>query len=357
MKYNVIKKGLVLCIISLFFGITIVWSEPSKIIQNPKDIAFIQSNTWIVDDDGDGNFTQIQEAIDNESVQDYDTILVYNGTYQGNIQITKKLKIEGMKTEYPPDNNPIAEPFINGDTFDDVVQIKISEVIFSGFKLEGGLFEGIQISDNKDNVIISNNTLISCGTRGIFIYEGSNNNIISGNTILNSQDHGIRLDHSNNNTISDNMIIGHNYSGIYLEYYCRNNNIYNNKIMDCHIALYIEGYSHYNNIYWNNITNCDVGIHMEVSDYNIISQNSFENCSIFLSECNKIQIYYNNFFNVKGFSNLGFFYDSDIKWQSNYWDKPRIVKFVWGTWKVLTKDRKLPAIEFPSAPKPFKIPA
>ena len=356
MKNRIVKKGLVLCIISLFFGITMVTSEPSKIIQNPIDIAFIQQNTWIVDDDGDGNFTQIQEAIDNESVKDGDTILVYNGTYQGNIQITKQLKIEGIKTEYPPDNNPIAEPFIDGDAFDVVVQIKISKVKFSGFKMEGGFFEGIQISDNNDNVIILNNTLISCGARGIFIYERSNNNIISGNTILNSKDHGIRLDYSNNNTISDNTIIGHNYSGIYLDYYCRNNNIYNNKIKDCHIALYIEGYSHYNTMYWNNITNCDVGIHMEDSNYNIISQNSFKNCSIFLSKCDEIQIYYNNFFDIVGFSNLGFFYDSIIKWQSNYWDKPRIIKFICGTWTFPIKDRKLPAIEFPSALKPFKIP-
>jgi parallel beta-helix repeat protein len=350
------RKNLVIGIIFLFVGASIVQSISSSEIKKTGAITTI-SNTWIVDDDGDGNFSQIQEAINNESVKNGDIILVYNGTYLGDIQITKQLKIKGMRTEYPPTGSPTPKPIIDGGGFYSVVEINIDEVIFSGFTLLDSIFDGIRISDNIGNIVISDNTLIECGARGIDIYHGSNNNIISGNTIIHSEDHGIRLQSSQNNTISYNTIINHDYSAIYLYSSCRYNNIYNNKIMDFHLGLYMEE-SHFNNIYWNNITNGNLSL-LEDSNKNEISQNTFKNCSIFFRYSFGNQIYHNNFFNLKKRNPDGFFLDSRTNWLTNYWGEPKIlpkiipgIRTISGFWKF----RWLPDIDWRPALKPFKIP-
>ena len=47
-------------------------------------------STWIVDQQGAGDFTAIQEAIDSPSVADGDTVLVLPGTYQENLTVAEK---------------------------------------------------------------------------------------------------------------------------------------------------------------------------------------------------------------------------------------------------------------------------
>ena len=61
---------------------------------------------------GDGNYTIIQDAINNASTGD--SIIVYNGTYKENIFIDKSIKLLGMAV-----NNTI----INGNATDNIIII------------------------------------------------------------------------------------------------------------------------------------------------------------------------------------------------------------------------------------------
>jgi len=56
-----------------------------------------------VDDEGDGNFTRIQDAVDNASIGD--TILIYSGTYHEEIKINKTLSIIGVNRELGSGND------------------------------------------------------------------------------------------------------------------------------------------------------------------------------------------------------------------------------------------------------------
>ena len=51
-------------------------------------------NTWIVDQSGAGDFTEIQLAIDSLSVVDGDEVVVKDGTYFENINFNKCSKEE-----------------------------------------------------------------------------------------------------------------------------------------------------------------------------------------------------------------------------------------------------------------------
>ena len=92
-------------VIFLFFGISIL--SAAGIMNENHNLTEIRTvsmgynsrgNIWIVDVNGSGNFTKIQDAIDNAS--DGDVILVYNGTYYENISINKCLTIIGNTTEH-----------------------------------------------------------------------------------------------------------------------------------------------------------------------------------------------------------------------------------------------------------------
>ena len=63
----------------------------------PVEICTASGNTIYVDDSGGANYTTIQDAVNiaNES----DTIYVYSGTYNENVEITKDL-ILWLKKEF-----------------------------------------------------------------------------------------------------------------------------------------------------------------------------------------------------------------------------------------------------------------
>ena len=90
--------------------------------------ASTEAKTITVDDDGEANFTTIQEAID--ASEDGDTIKVNTGHYPEHINISKSLRLEGNGSSYS---------FIDGGgKGGDVVNISADNVFFSGFGVTGG---------------------------------------------------------------------------------------------------------------------------------------------------------------------------------------------------------------------------
>ena len=101
MRNGLIKNGLVFSTIFLFIGVSILpivssselYNEPIK-----SKIKIIEECDWIVDDEGDGDFINIQDAIDNAN--DNDIICIYSGEYEGNVTIDKEVEIIGYDIEY-----------------------------------------------------------------------------------------------------------------------------------------------------------------------------------------------------------------------------------------------------------------
>ena len=289
----------------LFVPINSAYSDISIQMDN-KPINPSRGNTLYVGGSGPGNYTKIQDAIDDAS--DGDTVFVYNDSSPySDVDIDKSINLIGEDKE---------STVIRGG---EITTIDVSSdwVNISGFTiqtLETGIFTHANYS-----TIIGNN--IFDALNGIWV-EKSNNNIFSNNILMNNYYNGIYLIHSSNNTISKNNFIS---------------------TARCSMHIY---YSNYNIISNNNISyggNYGPGMWFEYSNCNIITGNtitSVNRSGIQISGENN-KIYHNNFIN-----NTDNAYDvgnntwDDSKY-GNYWSdyekrypdaKPRILKpWMWDT--------------------------
>ncbi len=271
MKKELLVKTLVIGIILLFICMSVY---PSTAIDNVKKsaIPIFNGNTLYVGGSGPGNYTRIQDAIDNSS--DGDTVYVYNRTYYEYITVDKQLSIIGI----PSISEDI--PFIDGG--DEItVLVTADNCIFNHFKIGSDWSFGILLQ--SDGNIIQNCSVVKASS-DIKLYHASNNLIT--NNVFRGGGQGILLESSSNNTIKNNIADSHKYSKCKLwsesNYNLVRDNIFSN-------SVYWEGiinrkncsYNIYkNNTIWNNK---EVGIYIE-SGYGIsIIENSFMNNGIAFS--------------------------------------------------------------------------
>ena len=352
-------------------------------------------DTFYVGGSGPGNYSTIQEAIDNAS--DGDTVFVYNGLYDVDkwIKINKSIRLIGEDKE---------NTIINAS----VIDIVVSEVYVSGFTIQNGsgisieshslevtnnntitgnIFKsneyvfgigGVEISNSVYNTI-SNNSFFNCGLMMIpfdffdilnvypnFVYNntvngkplvyfentsdeviddagqviliGCNNITVKGlelsNTII-----GVQLLDSLNCFILDNVFSNTFWGGIYLRN-SNNNTISGNTILDNALGAWLVS-----------------------SRYNTISENSFENIGgnilIIKSSCNNIScnnFKYSHF--LRRYKGIISPLDSDNKWNGNFWNRPRLLPvLIWGfkTTPLLRLRRSLD-IDWRPAQEPYDIP-
>jgi nitrous oxidase accessory protein len=185
------KKGLAAGIIFLFIGIAIIPSSGQNIEKPSSPVS--RGNTLYVGGSGPGNYTTIQDAIDNAS--NGDTIFVYNGTYHENVLVTKSLTIIG--------ENKIGT-IIDGNGREIGINITATFVTIIGFTIENTKMAGIRV--NANNSTISENIIKDFSNDGIWFdfcdaHTASNNILMSGLAI------GIDLLFSNHNVITNNTIL------------------------------------------------------------------------------------------------------------------------------------------------------
>jgi len=278
---NLFHKILVAGIIILFFGL-IVNPSIAYVIKQPI-LGNLSGNTLYVGGSGEGNYTKIQDAIDNAS--NGDTVFVYEDSspYNEDVIIDKGIKLVGE------DKNTT---LINGSKFGVVVIITSDNVLISGFMIHGHYADGLII--NSNNNIVSNNFFSNC-YRSIDLNHSTSGNKIFQN-IINDSVVGIKLRESSSNKIYNNLF-SNNLDGMLVWYESVNNQIVNNTFessRDLGIRLSTTSATLSGNIFSNN----SAGIVLSYCSDNIIKNNCFINdgLSIWESYRNNVE---NNTINEK----------------------------------------------------------
>ena len=318
-----INKILAIGIIFLFLGASIA-------VANLK-----QSSVIIVDDEGDGDYTSIKEAVNNANPGD--TIEVYSGTYyECGIEIhTENVTLKGIPYELGSGGDT-GKPFINGGGKDIVIEYMMTEgVLVTGFRMEngGGSSHDMVTIYKSKNCIFSNNDIKNTVLVLIFSKGSTNIQILHNNISQCQIRQGINFHDCSYFTITDNVITDVT-TGILL-WDSNNNTITGNKIMRCsRFGIDVAGSN--NKIIGNHLEDNSIGVQI-YEFFNSVKRNNFIN-----NEVHSQFIYSKPIF--QRFTNI---------WFRNYWDKPRLLPYpIRGGLFIL-----LPTIQFDWRPalKPYDI--
>jgi len=296
-------------------------------------ICPINGNTFYVGGSGLGNFSKIQEAIENAS--DGDTVFVYDDSspYNENIEIATSIHLEGENKQTTT---------IDGQGNGDTILCEADNVEIHGFTIKNGykpggnwwaagiqlyicnfciIFDNILINNfygirlyGAENCTITNNTINSNKNMGIWLHslchysvitnniiennvvsgikiEGTFNCLVDENTIKYNPWDGIRLDRSAHTIISNNEITENGYNAIVTrssyENTIINNNFTNNGLLISQVYLV-------NNIVENNIVNGKPLVYLTDESDKIIDNAG----QVILLRCNRITVKNLNISNI-----------------------------------------------------------
>ena len=293
------KKIVGVFIVFLFIGAILVPTiSSSEIIKTCR-----LGRTFYVGGSGPGNYTRIQDAIDDAS--DGDTVFVYSGIYYENIIINKTISLEGENRD---------KPVVDGNKHNDVVTISSDYVKIEGFTIQRSAYvhSGILVYESY-HVTISNNIIVD-NSWGITLHNSHFNNIL-GNVIKENQFIGISSSYfsANNNIILDNEVINNGKGSIGIAFAHSNGNEIINNI----ISGNLEG-----------INFLDMGGNKIID--NIISENRLH--GIFLEDSRDNTIMNNDFLN--NYVDASFITDSirhNNFYLRNYWNESlTIPKIIYG---------------------------
>jgi nitrous oxidase accessory protein len=327
------RKWLAVGIILLFTGVTIA----PAIAQNIEKSQSSSRGTWLyVGGSGPGNYTRIQDAIDNAS--DGDTVFVYDDSspYFEQLHVNVSISLIGEdKNTTIIDGSNILPP--NG-----TINIKSNGVNIARFTLRNSNWNGVRIVDFSNNTIINNifinnhdsgvslfrsdNNIISfnefsTSTHGIRLNTGSDENIIQNNCFTMAELDGIWTGGTNHNFIINNTIEHNGRDGIRLQ--GAGNYIIESNFIS-HNARGLSGQSAYCRIEKNIINNNRRGIQFDSGSHNTIKQNNFfsNNLGLSFSYSSENIVESNNFLlnvlEAKTFL-------STTTWSNNFWNRPRLL--------------------------------
>jgi parallel beta-helix repeat protein len=288
----------VIGIIILFIGMIFIPSISCNPI-NKSSIFTLNGNTLYVGGIGGGNYTGIQDAI-NDAL-DGDTVFVYDESspYNENVVVNKSIKLIGENK-----NTTI----IKGNEINCTMGLFADGINVQEFTLQHSkeikeeYMEILYVYSNNNNIT---NIIFFCKPfrlETVITLKNSSKNLISQNIIKNNYYTGIELRNSHFNEISRNIIIG---------------------------------------LIWRR----GVGIQLIDSSNNIIKRNEFRinSCCVNLNELHNLtinnQIIQNNFM-IYYFRMSGIYFEYDYHLfkenrgniiDENYWNRPRIIpKYVLG---------------------------
>lgn len=246
------KKYLILGLIIIFVGSFVIPS--TGIYIEKSSTILIQGNTLYVGGSGPGNYTNIQDAIDDAN--NGDTIFIYNDSspYYENIAVDKTITLTGE------DKN---STIIDGGGIDSVIEVYGDNVKIEGFTIKNCQHD---LSEAGINIL-------------------SESNIIKNNKFLNNQCSGIRLSDSDLNLIENNFFKDNIGYHIFLQSKSNNNTIQNNYLTESDDYVKIcngiwLSHSSYNIVYNNEITELKFPVGISLYDrscYNLVKKNIIYN--------------------------------------------------------------------------------
>jgi len=346
---------------------------------------------------GEGNYSNIQSAIDNAS--DGDTVYVYSGIYYERVKLNKAIDLIGenkVTTVIDAGGNGDAVKITtNGVTIEDFtfqnsgnnyqnpdvgIEIRSDDNVITGNNIINNLI-GIWLFDASRNTIYEN-TIINNDMDGVCINEYTHDNFVSWNVISNNGFDGVCLVGFLNNyrhNISNNTI-AHNSNGISIagspENIISGNDINNNRYCGIHLSSDSNNCKIIGNNIFNHLKSLGEGINTLTSKNILITGNIIKNnnwgvtvgygCNQSNIEMNDIldnvggglalvfasdiSICNNNFINNK--RNAGFHYvffsdwGQNNLWNMNYWDKSRLIPYlIFGLKSIIIRNEYL--IPFP----------
>jgi len=400
----IVRKVLTVAVILLFIGVSI--PSTGTVVEKKFTMpTFYDGNILYVGGSGQGNYTNIQDAIDNAS--NGDTVFVYNGTYYENVIVHKSINLVGEDaTTTIIDGGHIDDPLWINTSFVDVCgftvtnspidgwsqgicvvdkkwhgpdgpYITLTDITISGCIVEGSN-GGIRL-DNTRNVeiaecIIRNNSCLSVyniysshvrihhctierngneadrRSGGIMVCKNPNLGAseyieIFYCTIINNAFEGISIRGSSHVSIYHNEICGNSGKGISVR--SSSVNIYGNHIFDNGMGVLWEG-----GIYLSNCINC-----VTIKENDIASNNPY---GLYLMRSSGNSLIKNNFVNNRCnafFSDFSFSNWNRNNWKKNYWDRPRLLLYpIFG--KMILGKFIIPWVNFDWHParEPYDIP-
>jgi parallel beta-helix repeat protein len=197
---------IILLIIVVFSGILV--------FESLVNYGNVDATSIIVDCNGTGDYTTIQEAIDNAISGD--TIYVWSGMYKENVFVDKAITIVG---------NGSMNTVLDGNNTGDGFNITVDMVNITGFSIQNcsSNFGGILL-DNVSFCNISNNNC-SNNKNGIYL-KNSHRNLISNNIFSDNDKNGVSVIESLRNELTSNSF-SKNVAGIYLNGYWKHEPTHN----------------------------------------------------------------------------------------------------------------------------------
>ena len=272
--YTIVRKCLAGGIILLFVGTCVI---PAMAQNRATSNQPSRKTTITVDDDGDGDYTSIKDAVNHSNPGDI--IEVYSGTYLEGEKIIMnipEITLNGVPYELGGGNGT-GKPLIQCSYL--IFWVTADETTISGFIMQKEIGQGDLIDvDSVNGCLISNNT-IQNGTEypntGIDCFNSTSVQIIN-NIIKNIDGDGIFFEGSNNACICGNSI-SNSECGIFIDSSV-SINITKNMIDGCDVGIRL-GSSDNNTLYLNNLESNSIGLALILSGKNIIQHNNFINNS------------------------------------------------------------------------------
>lgn len=304
------KLGLLISIIILFGAGVIQTSlgfSAKNLLPPLNEENGTSGNILYVGGSGQGNYSKIQDAIDNAATGD--TIFVYSGVYYENIRIRHTINLIGQNK-----NTTI----IDGNKTGIVVNITTDNVNITGFTIQnsgtqsfsGGIVTFANETTIVNNVIINNSIGILFDP--FILNEKQNLKDSFTHDKLNPKDlfsHNSKIleqgNNSNHNTVLQNTI-SNNYMGVIIIFSCNNTLISNSFLQNAiGLVLFPGSYSNlishntflndglmvyndtYHNVVINNTINNKPLIYLEGQSNKVITEDSGQ---IILVQCHNITI-------------------------------------------------------------------